>query len=528
MEEDVDLISSALLKERTKPVALFFAYVDVEDYDLYKTDNNAVMNMHSRKKERLAAYLRSKKYPAFSDKDNRIKNPGAIMITGSGIQTPFMEPEVAEGYAEDLQKIINNSGFVRVFGHLNAVEHEQLTLPKILPDDVDEFLAVFDFRNKLVTCLNKAGKSITKEQMEGAVQKFRYTRHPDARMQKLIRKIYGENFIKDCYQEAFDNAKSREEIDFLSIQNKGKYIYSGRSIGCDKHTIHPRNNLESRSGVYGVISLEEAGKYAKEMGFIYVYKNTEGQYFFGDYERERGEKPQTVPTDKSETQINPAMNEYVGVCVYFGNDRYFKVPEEDVRWQAFLEYFRSSLITDNENVYQRRLNMLKNVDENGRAVTYMPIGGKIEDIEVPQDEKFEDMEVYLQSAPSKIRQVLFEELTGLNKYKKKEINRNISPQLNAIYDSNPVPDVNEEENETANEIDIDEMIKTLGWGKENKGNLMQNFRFSEEKDMEGLPESIIKTRQKVKDIINRKQDENNNRPDITNIKEINQKEQRAK
>ena len=172
--------------------------------------------------------------------------------------------------------------------------------------------------------------------------------------------------------------------------------------------------------------------------------------------------------------------------------------------------------------------MLKNVDENGRAVTYMPIGGKIEDIEVPQDEKFEDMEVYLQSAPSKIRQVLFEELTGLNKYKKKEINRNISPQLNAIYDSNPVPDVNEEENETANEIDIDEMIKTLGWGKENKGNLMQNFRFSEEKDMEGLPESIIKTRQKVKDIINRKQDENNNRPDITNIKEINQKEQRAK
>ena len=60
MEEDVDLISSALLKERTKPVALFLAYVDVEDYNLYKTDNNAVMNMHSRKKERLAAYIRSK------------------------------------------------------------------------------------------------------------------------------------------------------------------------------------------------------------------------------------------------------------------------------------------------------------------------------------------------------------------------------------------------------------------------------------------------------------------------------------
>ena len=46
--------------------------------------------------------------------------------------------------------------------------------------------------------------------------------------------------------------------------------------------------------------------------------------------------------------------------------------------------------------------MLKNVDENGRAVTYMPIGGKIEDIEVPQDEKFEDMELYLASLPTEI------------------------------------------------------------------------------------------------------------------------------
>ncbi len=81
---------------------------------------------------------------------------------------------------------------------------------------------------------------------------------------------------------------------------------------------------------------------------------------------------------------------------------YFKVPEEDVRWQAFLEYFRPSLITDNKNVYQRSLNMLKNAGENGRAVTYMPIGGKIEDIEVPQDEKFEDMELYLASLPTEI------------------------------------------------------------------------------------------------------------------------------
>ena len=115
--------------------------------------------------------------------------------------------------------------------------------------------------------------------MEGAVQKFRYTRHHDARMQKLIRKIYGENFIKDCYKEAFDNVKSREEIDFLSIQNKGKYIYSGRSVGCDKYTVHSRNNLESRSGVYATTSGGESMRYAKKFWFVYIYEDSENQKY---------------------------------------------------------------------------------------------------------------------------------------------------------------------------------------------------------------------------------------------------------
>ena len=441
MEEKVDLISSALLKERTKPVSLFWGYVDVEDYNLYKTDNNAVMNMHSRNKERLAAYLRSFGYPAFSDKDPRVKNPGVIMITDSGIQTPFMEPEVAEKFARKMQKIINNSGFVRVFGHLNAVEHEQLTVPQLVKSECDMFLDDIELQEKLLQKAKERGHPIqSKEEFEELLCKFKHILHPDHRMRETIFKKFGPCFLEKMWREAEANARDLSQIIEETKTERNGFLYSGRSVGCDKYTVHSRNNLESRSGVYATTSLGEAMRYAKKFGFVYIYEDSKNQRFHNDFGWERGEKPVDKPDAKSETQICPEENKCMGTYLYVGDNKFFKIPEHIDRWQAFLEYFRSSLITDNENVYQRRLNMLKNVDENGRAVTYMPIGGKIEDIEVPQDEKFEDMELYLASLPTEIRKTHFEELYGLNMYEKKENHKMIVPQLKEIYDKNKIPD----------------------------------------------------------------------------------------
>ncbi len=567
-----DLTNNSTVRNRKQPIAAFFAYADVNMYETYLTDNEAIKNISNTYtcQMKLIEYLRKSDYPVVSDKDPRAMDSRSIVVTKSGIQMPFMEPEVARKYIRKLQLAIETSGIARPLGLVQGVTIDQLPPPVLHKQEGAQSLE--NYVNKQIekqerikaelarkeaeragcwetlderlnsgrptraqphpknmycapdnglSWSQKKNYNITandyepdmeeekpqvlekKEHEEEKYCNFHWSQHPDGGYRDYVSFMYGEDFLERMYNEAKSRAvdMSAEMAKPLNIEDKGQYLYSGRSFATELQTILARNNMESRCGVYATPSLAKACYYAKKCGIVQIYKKGQDQEYYGDYGIERGQSALENPNEDSETIIRSDENEYVGTYLYLGDNLCFKIPENETRWQIFLEFCRTAYLPEEENnedginyLAERRKNILREAKQNGnRPKTVVPFGYDIEKPELPQLDIGENLEAYLLTPQTRTR-------AAYAKYNDLTYNKH-----RAENDNNEAGTGSEK-------------------GKYSIAGLrIKRLEMVVKKDVISRKNMIAAESQEVKEMNKQKRDKNNNRPDITNIKE-----QRAK
>lgn len=127
------LVQNGTFEKLTEPVALYFSYVDIAKYEYYKKHKELIVEIRNFCKRELAAYLKERKYPIVTDDSLLAAHPGAIVVSDTGIQTPFLEPEIAKDFGMRLAQDVDDSGFAKPLSKIFAIRLEQLPPPVIHP-----------------------------------------------------------------------------------------------------------------------------------------------------------------------------------------------------------------------------------------------------------------------------------------------------------------------------------------------------------------------------------------------------------
>ncbi len=359
-----DLTDNDSLRDLREPVAVFLSYTDKYKFEQYMSGERDISEINNLTQEMLIKKLRKLGYPAVSDDDPRAANPRTVVVTKSGIQMPFMEPEVAKMFAKDLVEDVKATGIALPMSLALGVRVNQLSVPKLAEASPDNNLA------KLVD-------------------------HPDGRVLDEIEKRRGPNFLHEMFKEAWEKSKSLPSdspYPFGDEKLKG-CMFSGRKTASYPWTVWAKNNLESRSLVYMSDNWKTAVRYTKGQGFVHCYDSFPEQEKMDDLGIEKGKEKQNG-NRQFEAILVAEKNGYAGSYILM-QDKYFEIPVEDERWKDFIECMRPTGKPSTPYMAERTINILKEAKKNhGRAQTFVPAGVNIEEVEIPQknvDVKLEDV-----------------------------------------------------------------------------------------------------------------------------------------
>ena len=341
-----------------EPVALYFSYIDKDQYDFYKKNKFELANMRSFHQQDLIDYLRQDGYIAVSDEDSLAAHPATIVVSKSGIQTPFVEPEDAKYFAFKLREYIEKFGVIQPLSHIYAVTLEQLSHPII-------------------------------DESSNKKQKPDYQRHPIQALREYIIHINGKSFIQDMWQKAWQNGddaetKKREKFDKDNLQQP---LYSGRRFAVEPFYIQARNDTEGRYCIFATLKYQDATRYCgfkgseqKPYGFIHHYQKHPNQKYYPDFGYELNAPPETYSLKQVETIVAPSANPYLGTELYMGK-RTYMMPDNEEMWAIFKEYHRIGYHPKNETMKRRRFNILFEAkNNNDRPLTYMPTDIDVENL----------------------------------------------------------------------------------------------------------------------------------------------------
>ena len=284
------LLNNPTMQNIDEPVALYFSYVDVNDFDYYHRHKPNLVRLHSMFKAELIKYLKERGYPAVAEDSNLAAHPATIVVSNSGIQTPFIEPERAKEFACALATDIEKSGFVKPLSKIFAIRLEQLPAPVLY------------------------------EQEEAPL--FSHLRHPDGRMLKYIKSKYGDNLIDDLCEEAFRRGQNITPrlAEIPNIADLNESLYSGRKYTLWPYYSFARNDLESRYEIFATPYFKHALNFSggdEKFGLVHTYEKSENQLYYKSYMMELGGRAQTKPENQIETVVVPKINKYRGleICI---------------------------------------------------------------------------------------------------------------------------------------------------------------------------------------------------------------------
>ena len=410
------LLNNPTMQHLEEPVALYFSYVDVNDFDYYHRHKPNLVRLHSMYKAELIKHLRELKYNAVAEDSNFAAHPATIVVSNSGIQTPFIEPSLAYEYALTLAKAVEKSGFVKPLSKIFAIRLEQLPSPVLY------------------------------EQEETPL--FSHLRHPDGRMLKYIKSKYGDNLIDDLCEEAFrlghDITPRLAEIPNIADLNES--LYSGRKYTLWPYYSFARNDLESRYEIFATPYFKYAINFSggdEKFGLVHAYEKSENQLYYKSYMLELGGRAQTKPENQIETVVVPNINKYRGleICI---QGRSFLVPKNDERWLVFKEFCRAAYLPNNQMLKQRRINILQEAKNNGGiAKCYLAVGLDEKDLLLDNYKKDVTLEDVLIEPPSKIREDFAKQQEALDTFanKVREIRNENLPDIKTQNTNEPAAKV---------------------------------------------------------------------------------------
>ena len=379
-----DLTDNDTLKDLKVPVAVYFTYADADNFEYYLKYKQKLVNLDNSNCDELVMYLKEHDFMAVSYQDPAAVYPGTIVVSNTGVQMPFMEPQKARSFAKQLLRDIEESKIAMPLSYALGIRIEQLSPPVLKPQEEEP--------------------------------RFPFTRHPDGEMLKYLQYRFGKDFIERCNKYAWNNGEDitprlKQEHNAADMSEP---ICSGRQLALERYASHPRNDLEARNIIFGTLSFANAWRYAKEQGFVHKFGKAEDQKYFDDYGVERGELFTLNPVDQIETIVIPDRNEYLGVELNL-KTRSFEIPLGEEMWMGYAEAFRAASLPKEVKLAERRINVLRDAKMNGgRAITYMPVG-----FDIPKEE----LEKYKNREPAELEDVLLSPMTPIREWYQEHKNK---------------------------------------------------------------------------------------------------------
>ena len=399
-----DLTDNDTLKDLKVPVSVYFTYVDAHRLDYYLKNKQKLVHLDNSNRDALVEYLKRNKYNTVSDQDPAAAYPGTIVVSRTGVQTPFIEPQEARLFARALLLKIEESKIAMPLSYALGIRIEQLSPPVLKAQEAEP--------------------------------RFPFTRHPDGEMLKYLQYRFGKDFIERCNKYAWNNG---EDVTLRLKQehnaaDMGEPIYSGRQLALEKYASHPRNDLEARNIIFGTLSFANAWRYAKEQGFVHKFSKAEEQKYFDDYGVECGELFTMNPKEQIETIVIPTRNEYLGVELNL-RTRSFEIPLGEEMWMGYAEMFRAASLPKEVKLGERRINILRDAKQNGgRAITYMPVGCEIPSYELEKYKNREpaELEDVLLSPITPIREEYYEHKRGMTEKDRNRLQAGLDNMRNTV------------------------------------------------------------------------------------------------
>lgn len=306
------------------------------------------------------------------------ESPSALVITKTGLQTPFIPPDELQATANLLEKVIGDIPEISIYGYAHPAINDQLMEP------------VYD-TNKLIDSENT---------------------HPNPDKVRDILEKHGQDFIPKMLE------KAQSLPDAVLDDN---FTYSGSSIP-QPFLIAPRS--ENKAFVYGAVESKKALEYphdnmpysfirryegkAEFNGFIGFDSETEQKVGYPNYGLERGKK--LVSGDRSyEIPIYPGSHIYLGLILKMkddqGNTLLKEIPESNPDWQDFIEINRPGYIDDNKHLLKRRANQK---EQNNNEAVYSLVE------QIVRHQERQQNEAQKETLPQRTQNEDLEKIAGLS------------------------------------------------------------------------------------------------------------------
>ena len=330
-------------EEFQEPKMVYLGVVDKEDYAYYKEHPDKTNERRLRNPEKLIVELRVKGYRAVSIDSLEAADPSTLVVSPTGIRTPYLSPKtIRKEVSELLDKLITSA----------VVYPMSYPHPRGLREEADMLDYEHDYKTE-----------------------FSGYKHPHPERVKMIMETYGENFRTEMIEEAYRRRQSDQYLRDLSKKpGKKLFVFSARSYGQEAHQNNRFNQDEGRMTTYGTTDFEACLRFSgikfnshadKKFAFVEVFELDERQKMTREFGLESAMKPAQREEDAFETEISREENPHLMTLMVFEDGTCFEIDNYDEKWRDFQELYREDYQAYNEVIDQRRRSCFNQVMAGG-------------------------------------------------------------------------------------------------------------------------------------------------------------------
>lgn len=346
----------------TEPVSLFIGTTANKDDKEFARDGNNSLIIKT------VEALRQNGVDAVPFFDDAAKLPNKVVVSKTGLQTPFVAPENAQAEAVNILSILEQHGIYSL-GFVTPNTEKQLLYPSLNNDIMNE--------DKVID-LEKA--------------------NPNPEQFQQIMNTHGEDFISTMLDEASHSPELKilddltaQEMDNQNRMTGCKTLYKGGTQGSNVFAVispyEARNVPHSSPQIliakgYSGLGTNSSSKGGatyidkssqRSYGFIYEIEANADQKYYANIGLETASSELDNPNKYFETPVMPHRNKVKAKYLHLGdkhNGFLYPIPENDPRWQDFMALHEPSDNTIYGNLAIRRKQQKDDAKLNGQAKTY--------------------------------------------------------------------------------------------------------------------------------------------------------------
>lgn len=315
-----------------EPKMVYIGLVDKDEYNFYKAHPEQACYRKLKNPSLLINELRAKGYRVTDINSPEAADPSYMVISPTGLRTPYLAPQNAKPLTIMLIKDLIQSESIY-----------PLSYPH--PRGFDEEADIPDGKHNYTT-------------------EFSGYSHPHPQIVESIINSYGTDFRETMIQNAYLCRRSDEKLrNFKIVHNSDNIGFSARSYGQDAYQGNRFNQDEGRMMTYATPNLSDALRFSGmkfnahpniKFAFVEAFAMPFNQMFTPEFGLETAMDPVKSSVNGFETIICKERNTYLATLMVFENNEYFEIPEDNTKWQNFKELYREDYQAYNQYIFERR------------------------------------------------------------------------------------------------------------------------------------------------------------------------------